>query len=177
MILRWIWVPFLSVCIGGCGSDDGGTGTTSTGGSGGSGGTTSGGTSGTGATGAIGGSGGTAGSGNTGGAPGGTGGISGSGNLGGAAGGGGIGGALNDACYEMCDQQETGEGCIPEYTATCKAGCNAVTPAYETKCPDVAKAYYDCNASIEYACFLALPVAKDPNACKAESDAFDASCK
>lgn len=91
--------------------------------------------------------------------------------------GGGNSAALNSACYAMCDQQEKGDNCIADYTKICKGGCDSVTPSFASKCPDVAKAYYDCNAGIDYQCTLALPSAKDPTACKAENDAMSACTK
>lgn len=169
MFWRSWWVLFIVSWVPGCGGDGGDNVGNASGGGSASGGTSSGGSGGV-TSGGSGGSGGVAG-GNLGGSAGaGTGGIAGSAS-GGTA---GIGGALNDACHAMCEQQETGEGCIPEYTETCKQGCNAVTPSLETKCPDVALSYYDCNSNIEYVCFLALPTAKDPNACKAEGEAMNA---
>jgi hypothetical protein len=177
----WLWLAG-AVFVAGCGGDDDEPGRTGTGGTG-AGGTSSGGASSGGSGGTTGGSGGT--TGGSGGTTGGSGGVAGSGNsssggvagsvnVGGSAGDGGKGGALNDACYAMCDQQETGDNCIPEYTKTCKDGCDLMTPGLVTKCPDEAEAYYDCNASIEYMCVLALPVAKDQTACQAENDAFAA---
>ena len=80
--------------------------------------------------------------------------------------------SLKAACYAMCDKQETGENCVPEYTKTCKQGCDFVAPGLADKCPDAARAYYECSAGIDYVCQLALPTAKDPNACKAEGDAM-----
>ncbi|MCC6667650.1 MAG: hypothetical protein IT375_28135 [Polyangiaceae bacterium] len=80
--------------------------------------------------------------------------------------------ALKAACYAMCDQQEKGPGCVPEYAGVCKQGCDLVTPSLADKCPDVADAYYECNAGIEFACVLMSPVAKDQNACKTQDAAM-----
>jgi hypothetical protein len=80
--------------------------------------------------------------------------------------------ALKAGCYAMCAQQEKGTGCVPEYTQTCEQGCDLVTPGLADKCPDVAGAYYECNAGIEFACVLMTPVAKDQNACKAQDAAM-----
>lgn len=174
MMRRWTVFAFLGMCLPGCGGDDGDSTGTASGGasSGGSGGIGSGGTGAT----PSGGSGGVSGSGNVGGTAGATGGsagVAGSGNVGGSAGAANLT-PLNQACYAMCDQQEKGENCLKELTQLCKDGCNGVTPALETKCPEVAKAYYDCGASIDYVCILGLATAKDKDACKDENAAMNA---
>jgi len=85
--------------------------------------------------------------------------------------------AYDDACSETCAAQ-TATGCALVDRETCQAWCDQVRATTSEECLPLQAARMRCEAASGYACSeLNLAIPANPGACRAETEAADASCR